>query len=356
MKSVIVFVGSYKCHIPFILGFFGKENLEYKSEFNPIIFDESKTQLYYHTKLNCDILIYRDTFYFLEESNEIFDEYDVKIFSMDLIDGKEFLFDEKISKIPNSKKIFIWYFGEVFTKQFLKSFEKIKYDKILLGSNRPELECEIDYLLPFRYFRYYIGYYWIEDLMDNFIYTKYNKNSPRLFSYSRAYNSSSWRNEYILKLGENLTPKNSANDAYDLTYPKYKHFETIFDYTNCNINLIFETINCGNTAEAFLTEKTYKGLFFAKPFYLLAPVNIISYLKSKGFYLLNFEFGNGFDSITDLNHNFNNFKNWVELATEEEFEKMYNIWLEKSQNNRKMLFDYLNDFSESEKIIKKLLN
>jgi hypothetical protein len=356
MKSVIVFVGSYKSHIPFILGFFGKENLEYKSEFNPTIFDESKTQLYYHTKLNCDILIYADTFYFLEESNEIFDEYDVKIFSMDLIDGKEFLFDEKISKIPNSKKIFIWYFGEVFTKQFLKSFEKIKFDKILLGSNRPELECEIDYLLPFRYFRYYIGYYWIEDLMNNFIYTKYNRNSPRLFSYSRAYNSSSWRNEYILQIGEDLTPKNSANDAYDLTYPKYKHFETIFDYTNCNINLIFETINCDNKAEAFLTEKTYKGLFFAKPFYLLAPVNIISYLKSRGFYLLNFEFGSSFDSITDLNHNFNNFKNWIKLATEEEFEKMYNIWLEKSQNNRKMLFHHLNDYSQSEEIIKKLLN
>ena len=356
MKSVIVFVGSYKSHIPFILGFFGKENLEYKSEFNPTIFDESKTQIYYHPKLNCDILIYADTSYFLQESNEVFDEYDVKIFSMDLIDGKEFLFDEKISKIPNSKKIFIWYFGEVFSKEFLKSFEKTKYDKILLGSNRRELKSDVDYMLPFRYFRYYIGYYWIEDLMNNFIYTKYNKNSPRLFSYTRAYNSSTWRNEYIIELGEDLTSKNSANDAYDLTYPKYKHFETIFDYTNCNINLIFETINCNNTDEAFLTEKTYKGLFFGKPFYLIAPVNIISYLKSKGFYLLNFEFGSNFDSIIDLNHNFNNFKNWIKMTAEEEIEKMYNIWLEKSQKNRKMLFHYLNDYSQSEEIIKKLLN
>ena len=356
MKSVIVFVGSYKHHIPFVLGFFGKENLEYKSEFNPNIFDKSETQIYYHPKLNCDILIYANTSYFLEESNEVFNEYDVKIFSMDLIDGKEFLIDEKVSKISNSKKIFTWFFGEVFDYGFLKSFEKIKYDKILLGGNREELECEIDYLLPFRYFRYYIGYYWIEDLMDNFIYTKYNRNSPRLFSYSRAYNSSSWRNEYILQLGEDLTPKNSANDAYDLTYPKYKHFETIFDYTNCNINLLFETIDCRNTGEAFLTEKTYKGLFFGKPFYLLAPVNIISYLKSKGFYLLNFEFGSSFDSIVDLNHNFNNFKNWIKITPEEEFEKMYNIWLEKSLKNRKMLFHHLNDFSKSEEIIEKLLN
>jgi hypothetical protein len=83
---------------------------------------------------------------------------------------------------------------------------------------------------------------------------------------------------------------------------------------------------------------------------------MISYLKSRGFYLLNFEFGSSFDSITDLNHNFNNFKNWIKLATEEEFEKMYNIWLEKSQNNRKILFHHLNDYSQSEEIIKKLLN
>ena len=32
MKSVIVFVGSYKHHIPFVLGFFGKENLDHITE------------------------------------------------------------------------------------------------------------------------------------------------------------------------------------------------------------------------------------------------------------------------------------------------------------------------------------
>jgi hypothetical protein len=356
LKSVIVFGGSYKHHIPFVLGFFGKENLEYQSEFDSRIFNESNVQKYYHKKLNCDVLIYSNIFYFLQESNNVFDEYDCKVFCMDAIDGKEFLIDEKISNIPNSKKIFMWYFGEVFSYHFLKSFEKMKYDKILLGAHRPELECDMDYLLPFRYFRYYIGYYWIEDLMNNFNYPKYNRNLPKLFSYSRAYNSSSWRNEYILKLGDDLTTKNSANDAYDLTYPKYKHFETIFDYTNCNINLIFETIYCGNNQEWFLTEKTYKGLFFGKPFYLLGPVKMLTYLKSMGFHLLNFEFGDKFESTMDLNENFDNFKNWIKTTSEDTIEEMYNIWLEKSQKNREVLFGHLNDYSQSEKIIKNLLN
>jgi hypothetical protein len=214
----------------------------------------------------------------------------------------------------------------------------------------------MDYMLPFKYFRYYIGYYWIEDLMHNFDYPKYNKEYPKLFSYSRAHNASSWRNEFIDKLSEELTTKNSANDAYDLIYPKYKHFETIFDYTHCNINLIFETINYRNSLEAFLTEKTYKGLFFGKPFYLVAPVKMLKYLKDNGFHLINFEFGDKFDTSADLDDNFNKFKDWIKNTPENTIEEMYNSWLKKSQKNRKILFDYLNDYSQSEKIFIELLN
>lgn len=355
-NNVIVFAGSYVHHIPFVLGLFGKENLDYKSEFDAGRFEETEVQKYYHNKLNCDVLIYSNIFYFLKESNEVFDQYDTKVFCMDAIDGKEFMLDEKISKIQNSKKVFMWYFGEVFSKQFLKSFETVKYDKIILGSHREELECDKDYMLSFRYFRYYIGYYWLEDLMNNFTYPKYNKNNPKLFSYSRAHNASNWRNEFIEKLGSDLSTKNSANDAYDLTYPKYKHFETIFDYTNCNINLIFETINYGNNVEWFLTEKTYKGLFFGKPFYLLGPAKMISFLKDAGFYLLNFEFGNKFESSIDTIQNFDNFKNWIKTTKEDDIEIQYNNWMEKSQKNREILFNYLNDYSQSEKIFKNLLN
>ena len=45
-----------------------------------------------------------------------------------------------------------------------------------------------------------------------------------------------------LGLDEFLKKKDSANDGYDLLYPKYKHFEAINDYIYCTFNIIFETI------------------------------------------------------------------------------------------------------------------
>ena len=51
--------------------------------------------------------------------------------------------------------------------------------------------------------------------------------------------------------------KNSANDAYDLLYPKYKHFEAINDYVYCNFNLIFETLYYFNNTETFINTGNY---------------------------------------------------------------------------------------------------
>ena len=56
------------------------------------------------------------------------------------------------------------------TLKFIDKIKSIKYDFILSGSNRPELignNFELDLLLPFRYFRYYIGYYYLEELIHN---------------------------------------------------------------------------------------------------------------------------------------------------------------------------------------------
>jgi hypothetical protein len=53
---------------------------------------------------------------------------------------------------------------KVFEKRFRKYYENFKYDFILSGSKRIELEQDenfrLDLLLPFRYFRYHIGYYY----------------------------------------------------------------------------------------------------------------------------------------------------------------------------------------------------
>ena len=51
MENLIVFIG-YDNQIPIVLGMFGKENLEYLSEFDAKQFDRSNKQMYYHKKLN----------------------------------------------------------------------------------------------------------------------------------------------------------------------------------------------------------------------------------------------------------------------------------------------------------------
>jgi hypothetical protein len=52
--------------------------------------------------------------------------------------------------------------------------------------------------------------------------------------------------------------------------------------------------------EYFATEKTFKGLFFNNPFYLVAPSDLIGEL-SKDFYLLNNEFENIDDFVGSEN-------------------------------------------------------
>jgi hypothetical protein len=199
----------------------------------------------------------------------------------------------------------------------------------------------------------------LEELLNKLELPKYNKNIAKLFSYVRAYSDSSWRKEYINKINgllELLQPKDSANDAYDLLYPKYKHFEAINDYVYCNFNLIFETINPYNNTEWFLTEKTFKGLFFGKPFLLIAPYPTLNFLKERGFFILNFEFKETIQSSVDVQSSIQNFVNWINSTNDEEIETKYNEFLEKSKNNRKVLSEYLNDYSQSEKIFETLIN
>jgi hypothetical protein len=72
---------------------------------------------------------------------------------------------------PNIKKAFIWHYGEVFEPRFISRIKEIDYDLILSGSKRPGLQLEpnfyFDLLFPLRYFRYYIGYYYLEELINN---------------------------------------------------------------------------------------------------------------------------------------------------------------------------------------------
>ncbi len=364
MENLIVFIG-YDNQIPIVLGMFGKENLEYLSEFDAKQFDRSNKQKYYHKKLNTKIYFYNHPNDFLKESNDFFKKfYKCIIFVEDL--GSRLL-DDRLFQLnahwPNIKKAFIWHYGEVFENGFINRVREIEYDLIISGSKRPLLDKEsnfyFDLLFPFRYFRYYIGYYYLEELVNNIPLPKYDKSKPKLFSYVRAYGASGWRNDILNsnpKIGKMLKPKDSANDAYDLLYPKYKHFEAINDYLYCNYNLIFETLNYTNNPERFITEKTYKGLFFGKPIMLVACYETLNELKQRGFYLLNFDFVENITTSQDVERSINLFADWLDTASEDEIEERYNKSLEKSIQNRHRLMEYLNDYSEMENIFTKLLN
>jgi hypothetical protein len=364
VENLIVFI-NYSNQIPIMLGMFGKENLEYLSEFDAKEFDRSDKQIYYHKGLNSKIYFYNQMGDFLKEPNDFFKKFNRCVIISEFLESR--LLDDKLFQLniswPNIKKVFIWHYGEVFEMGFVKRIKEIEYDLILSGSKRPVLQNEpnfyFDLLFPFRYFRYYIGYYYLEELVNNIPLPKYDKSKPKLLSYVRAHNTGSWRTDILNsnpKIRKMINPKDSANDAYDLLYPKYKHFEAINDYLYCNYNLIFETLNYTNNSERFITEKTYKGLFFGKPILLAACFETLNELKNMGFYLLNFDFVEKINTSQDVEHSITLFTEWLDSASDDEIEERYNQSLEKSIQNRHKLMEYLNDYSEMETIFKKLIN
>jgi hypothetical protein len=115
-------------------------------------------------------------------------------------------------------------------------------------------------------------------------------------------------------------------------------------------------LNYTNNSERFITEKTYKGLFFGKPIILVACYETLNELKEMGFYLLNFDFVENINTSQDVNRSITLFSEWLDSASEDEIEERYNKSLEKSIQNRHKLMEYLNDYSEMENIFTKLLN
>lgn len=362
MENLIVFIG-YGHQIPIVLGMFGKENLEYLSEFNPRTFQSSNVQIYHHKTLNSKIYFYHHPNDFFNEKAEFFKQFNKCVIIVEDFESRimqDRLFQLNISW-PNISQVFIWHYGEVFENRFVQRIKEIEYDLIISGSKRPQLDYEpnfyFDLLFPFRYFRYYIGYYYLEDLVNAIPLPKYDKSKEKLFSYVRAYQNNGWRTTILdntPNIRKMLNPKDSANDAYDLAFPKHKHFEAIYDYLYCNYNLIFETLTYTNNPERFITEKTFKGLFFGKPILLVACYETLNELKDMGFYLLNFDFVENISTTYDVEKSIIVFSEWLNTASNDEIEERYNKSLEKSIQNRHKLMDYLNDYSEMENIFKKL--
>lgn len=338
-NNVIVFLGR-RYELCKAFGLFGKENLIYQSEFDHRVYQNSDIVKYFFPELNSDI-------FFLSNPSNI-SKLDIHQYSNIIImlsenDMYNGMYDVYRQRYPNCKLVFLWMYGEVFSKDLFEKCKGANLDLILSGSNQNGLsEIGIfDFKLNFKFFYYYIGYYYLTELVDNLKQKFYDKTKLPIFTYAKASNQSSWRSEILNRLHQKFPNKiyngSSINDSYDLEFTKYKHFETINDYSYKNYNLVFETIDYRNNIEYFATEKTFKALFFGNPFYLIAPNELIKEL-SKEFYLLNsdFETIDDFVGSEDLNFTFDYFR-------------------EKSKVNNKQLLEYVKDYKYTE-YFKKLLN
>jgi hypothetical protein len=338
-NSVIVFLGQ-RYELCKAFGLFGKDNLVYQSEFDHRVYKNSKYAKYYFEKLNADVVFI--------SSNGSIDELDLIPYdNMIIVVSENDIYNQKHifyrTKYPHCKLVFLWMYGEVFSKSLLEHCKKSNLDLLISGSNQPGLTDIgiFDYKLNFKYFYYYIGYYYLTSLVSNLENKSYDVNQLPIFTYAKTAKDSTWRSDILNDLHSKFPNKIysgiSINDSYDLEFTKYKHFETINDYSYRNYNLIFETIDYRNNMEYFATEKTFKGLFFNNPFYLVAPTDMINEL-SKDFYLLNSSF-----------YNLDSFVGSENLAKE------FDDYKSMSKMNLSKLLEYIHDYSYIEHF-KKLLN
>lgn len=338
-NSVILFLGK-RYELCKAFGLFGKNNLIYQSEFDHKIYQNSDSVKYFFPELNSDV-------FFLSTQSNIsklnIDDYDSGIIVVSETDIYNKSYKVYRQLYPNCKLVFLWMYGEVFSKELFEKCKEAELDLILSGSNQNGLsEIGIfDPKLNFKFFYYYIGYYYLTDLIQNLNKKFYDKTKLPIFTYSKASNQSSWRSEILNGLHGRFPNKiyngNSINDSYDLEFTKYKHFEAINDYSYKNYNLVFETIDYRNNIEYFATEKTFKALFFGNPFFLFGPNELIKEL-SKDFYLLNSEFEN----IDDF-------------VGADSLDLRFEYFRKKSEVNNSKLLEYITDYKYIEHF-KNLLN
>jgi hypothetical protein len=105
VENLIVFI-NYSNQIPIMIGMFGKENLEYLSEFDDNDFAKSNKQIYYHKKLNSKIYFYKHLDGFINESDDFFNKFKNCIIFAEELENK--LLKDKVDILksfnPNVKR------------------------------------------------------------------------------------------------------------------------------------------------------------------------------------------------------------------------------------------------------------
>lgn len=338
-NNVIIFLGQ-RYELCKAFGLFGKENLIFQSEFDHKVYSNSTYVKYYFDALNADVVFLKGNVGIDEVDVSNYTNVVIMVSENDIYTQKHIFYRKKY---PNCKLVFLWMYGEVFSKPLFEACKVANLDLLLSGSYQIGIEdiAIFDYKLSFKYFYYYIGYYYLTSLIPNLKQKEYDDTQLPIFTYSKNGIDSTWRSDILNHLHKHFPNRvyngSSINDSYDLEFTKYKHFETINDYSHKNYNLIFETINFRNNMEYFATEKTFKGLFFNNPFYLIAPNELIKNLE-KDFYLLN-----------------SSFYNVDSFVGSENLESDYGQYVENSKHNLSKLLDYIHDYSYTNHF-KQLLN
>lgn len=337
-NNIIVFLGR-RFELCKVFGLFGKENLVYQSEFDHKIYSNSDIVKYYFSELDADIFLLNSNSKIPAVKVEDYKNVIIVVSESDIYNQTYKIYREKY---PNCKLVFLWFNGEVFVKPLFEKCKLANIDLILTGSNQIGINdiATFDFKLSFKFFYYYIGYYYLDSLINKIGQNKYDETQLPIFTYSKASNESSWRSDLLdnlhKKYPNTICSSNSINDSYDLEFTKYKHFETINDYCYKNYNLIFESINYKNNGEYFATEKTFKGLFFGNPFFLVAPSDLVAELSNE-YYLLNSEY-----------------KSLDEFVSDKDLQYKFDYFKEKSKNNNKKLMNYIKDYKYTD-YFKKLL-
>ena len=223
-----------------------------------------------------------------------------------------------------------------------------------VDENKNKIKLDFKYALTYFYHKFGFCYYQSgENKLD--IVNRENK----VFLYSKnagAHTSRAGLIRRAIKTGKIYEKEYSEEDWfwYYVNY-NYYHMPFFYDYNLCKFNIVTETQDPTMHDEKmshFLSEKTLKALMVSTPCYVLLQSDVYKELTDYGFYFLNSEFGEYNDdnvkAVEYLKHypkqwneNYQQFLNFIQKASDEEFDNLFKKSYEKSKNNKLLLESYL---------------
>ena len=209
----------------------------------------------------------------------------------------------------------------------------------------------LDYMYSLIYFYFKLGFNFIEKGKHII---KNSKPTNDVFLYTRFGNRTKRKELIEMALNTNRIKGKEFNDTDFFWFERNNSLHSmsfLIDYSTSMFNLIMETQPLMNETEKisrFITEKTLKSFMVPTPSYVVLQEEPYEKLKEYGFYFLNSEFG-----FYDYN-NYVRFCEFLKTTNENDFNKLHETSLKKSENNKIILEQYI--FSDKIKEINLLWN